>query len=172
MVRGTQNQGRRKSDNLRCLWYKGKSPKSLDEKECLAIKKLFLEQTGENYALPTIKTMPIPEWDGNLVLAQKDEKYPQKNLKGILWTAPFKEEIVRVVAFAIDDDYQNEGWGSLAWEIFRKAAKEKGFKFVQLEVRAKNILAQNFYKKRGLVVQEVLSGYYSDDLGYSMKGKL
>ena len=33
-------------------------------------------------------------------------------------------------------------------------------------------LAQNFYKKRGLVVQEVLRGYYSDDLGYSMRGKL
>lgn len=172
MVRGIQNLGRRKSDSLKCLWYKGKSPKSLDEKECLAIKKLFLEQTGENYALPTIQTMPIPEWDGNLVLAQKDEEFPQRNLKGILWTTPFKEDIVRVVAFAIDNNYQNEGWGSLAWEIFRKAALEKGFKFVQLEVRAKNELAQNFYKRRGLVVQEVLRGYYSDDLGYSMKGKL
>ena len=79
MVRGIQNQGKRKSDCLRCLWYKGKSPRSLDEEECLAIKNLFLKQTGENYALPTIQTMPIPEWDGNLVLAKRDEKFPQKN---------------------------------------------------------------------------------------------
>lgn len=160
------------SDILNCLWYKGKSPRELDESECLAIRKLFLEQTGENYALATIKTMPIPKWQGNLVLAKKDDKSPQKNLKGLLWTAPFKDDIVRVVAFAIDDKHQNQGWGSMAWEIFRLAAKAQGYNFVQLEVRAKNTLAQNFYKKRGLVIQEILRGYYSDDLGYSMKGEL
>ena len=144
----------------------------MDEEECKAIRKLFLEQTNEKYAIQTIRTMPIPEWNGNIILAAKDEKKPQKYLRGLLWCSPFKDDIVRVVAFAIDQNLQGNGYGSKAWDIFVEAAKNAGFKFVQLEVRAKNTRAQNFYIQRGLEIIQPLEGYYANDLGYSMKGKL
>ena len=62
--------------------------------------------------------MPIPEWNGNIILAEKDEQKPQKNLRGLLWCSPFKDDIVRVVAFAIDQELQGNGYGSKAWDIF------------------------------------------------------
>lgn len=154
------------------LWFKGKNPKHFNDKECEAIRKLFLEQTNEKYAIATIRTMPIPEWNGNIILAEKDEQKPQEKLRGLLWCSPFKDDIVRVVAFALDQELQGNGYGSKAWEIFVDAAKNAGFNYVQLEVRAKNTRAQNFYKKRGLEIIQRLEGYYANDLGYCMKGKI
>ena len=106
------------------LWFKGKNPKNLNNEECETIRKLFLEQTNEKYAIATIRTMPIPEWNGNIILAVKDEQKPQENLRGLLWCSPFKDDIVRVVAFAIDQELQGNGYGSKAWDIFVDSAKK------------------------------------------------
>jgi len=42
--------------------------------------------------------------------------------------------------------------------------------FIQLEVKASNIRAQEFYRLRGLKVEKHLEHYYKSGLGYMMKG--
>ena len=49
-------------------WCLGPNPKSLDDASVEVIRQLFLDQTGERYASVSVKSLPIPEWGGNLVL--------------------------------------------------------------------------------------------------------
>ncbi len=49
-------------------WCLGPTPKSLDDATIELVKQLFLDQTGERYAGASVKSLPIPEWGGNLVL--------------------------------------------------------------------------------------------------------
>ena len=62
-----------------------------------------------------------------------------------MWATPFKDDIVRVAAFVIGGQHQGQKMGSRAWDRFTGEAWAKGFRHVQLEVKADNIAAQRFY---------------------------
>ena len=47
-----------------------------------------------------------------------------------------------------------------------------GHKEIQLEVRADNQFAIEFYKRRGLETISVLEGYYQSGIGYVMRGAI
>ena len=55
-------------DEKSARWCLGPSPKSLDDSNIEIVRQLFLDQTGERYARESVRTLPIPEWMGNLVL--------------------------------------------------------------------------------------------------------
>lgn len=148
-------------------WILGPSPKQLDSEMVEVIRQLFLDQTGEIYIPESVKTLPIPEWSGNLLLLDEN-----KMIRGVMWAKPFKEDTVRVVAFAIDSDYQGIGLGNQAWNLLVDAAKLEGRNFIQLEVRGDNNFAIEFYKKRGLNIVQDLVGYYSSGIGYMMRGQI
>jgi|TARA_B110000914_G_C15493148_1_gene461737 ribosomal protein S18 acetylase RimI-like enzyme len=131
------------------------------------VKQLFLDQTGERYAEASVRSLPIPEWGGNLVLLDDNGM-----LRGLLWANKFSESRVRIVAFAIDSDYKGNGFGSEAWLILLNAARNDGHNEVQLEVRGDNQFAIDFYRRRGLEVVATLDGYYKAGVGYVMRGNI
>jgi len=148
-------------------WCLGPSPKSLDMPTIEVVKQLFLDQTGERYAEASVRSLPIPEWGGNLVLLDDNGM-----LRGLLWANKFSESRVRIVAFAIDSDYKGNGFGSEAWLILLNAARNDGHNEVQLEVRGDNQFAIDFYRRRGLEVVGTLDGYYKAGVGYVMRGNI
>ena len=156
------------SRNLKdARWCLGTSPKSLDDATVELVKQLFLDQTGERYANVSVKTLPIPEWGGNLVLLDSNNM-----IRGLLWANKFSDERIRVVAFAIDSDYKGNGFGSQAWDLLIDAARRGGHSEVQLEVRGDNEFAIEFYRRRGLEIISVLEGYYKSGIGYVMRGNI
>ena len=75
-----------KSSDKLARWCLGPSPKSLDVESVEIIRQLFLDQTGERYASESVRTLPIPEWNGNLVLLDSNNM-----IRGLLWSNKFKE---------------------------------------------------------------------------------
>lgn len=148
-------------------WCLGPSPKSLDRPTVEVVKQLFLDQTGERYVEASVRSLPIPEWGGNLVLLDENNL-----LRGLLWTNKFSDIRVRVVAFAIDSDFKGQGLGSQAWNHLLAAARADGHTEVQLEVRGDNLHAIEFYRRRGLEIVDTLEGYYKAGVGYVMRGKI
>lgn len=153
-------------------WMLGPEPKNLSREWRSEVLELFFVVNGEKYSDVSVSNLPIPQWGGNLLLLEGNDLSNPKCLKGLLWTTPFKDDIVRVAAFSISSELQSKGFGSLAWNHFVDSAINAGFTKVQLEVKVSNIRGQDFYRKRGLVIMEELEGYYASGLGYMMRGDL
>ena len=62
--------------------------------------RLFKQETGEQYAEASVRHLPIPQWDGNLVLVDLEEDEP-RTIHGVFYGTPFMDDIVRVAAFVI-----------------------------------------------------------------------
>ena len=139
----------------------------MSDLEIEIIRQLFLDQTGEMYAKESVKTLPIPEWGGNLLLLDENNM-----IRGLLWANKFGIFRTRVVAFVIDSEFKGKGFGSIAWDMYMKVAKAEGLNEVQLEVRSDNEMAIGFYSRRGLEIIENLDGYYQSGQGYVMRGQL
>ncbi|MEL0101417.1 MAG: GNAT family N-acetyltransferase [Euryarchaeota archaeon] len=155
------------SNTKEAFWRNGISPRKLDEASIERIRQLFFDQTGEEYARISIQTLPIPEWGGNLML------FDQNNfIRGLLWANRLPPNKIRIVAFVIDEDYISNGYGSKAWGLLVNSAREEGIREIQLEVKASNSNAINFYENRGLKIVQKLEGYYQSGLGYVMKGEI
>lgn len=153
-------------------WVYGLKPESITVEWRNRIRQLFLSETNEIYADSSLLSLGIPEWDGNLMLIDRD-KYPEpSSLKGIFWCKPFMSESIRIVAFVIDKKFQSKGFGGSAWSTMQKSMKEKGVKYVQLEVRCSNTKAQEFYRRRGMEIISRIDMYYKNEHGYMMKGEL
>ena len=148
-------------------WCLGQSPKSMEDADIEIIRQLFLDQTGEVYASESVRSLPIPEWGGNLLLIDENNM-----IRGLLWANKFGVFRTRVVAFVIDSDFKSRGYGSMAWDLYINVAKSEGLSEVQLEVKSDNEFAIEFYKRRGLEIIENLDGYYQSGKGYVMRGQL
>ena len=155
----------------RMAWIPGDRPLDFTEAAVRDVIRLFKNETGEIYAEPSVRHLPIPVWDANLLLVDLDQA-PPRSVQGVMWATPFKDDIVRVAAFVIGGQHQGQKMGSRAWDRFSAEAWAKGFRHVQLEVKADNVAAQRFYTRRGLTVQQELHGYYKSGLGYMMRGPL
>ena len=152
-------------------WVKGTEPLKLTPQHCQQVLALFLNETGEVYSPASVRHLPIPSWGGNLILVDLEEAEP-RTIRGVLWATPFKDDIVRIAAFVIAAEHQNNGFGGQAWRFFSQAAIEGGYRHVQLEVKADNTAAQRFYQRRSLEIKVPLEGYYQSGLGYMMRGPL
>ena len=152
-------------------WVPGGRPLDYTAKHLEHVLTLLLQETGERYAEASLRHLPIPEWDANLILVDLDEEQP-RGIHGVLYGTPFKGDIVRVAAFVVSKEHQRKSLGGQAWDRFCNEAWAKGFRHVQLEVKADNLDAQRFYQRRGLSIQQELVGYYQSGLGYMMRGPL
>ena len=150
-------------------WVTGPSLKSFSETQLSSIQYLFKNETGEHYIPDTIRALPIPIWKGNLILVDEDSP---TDIHGVFWCLRFNEKRARVVAFVIDKNFQNQGFGSKAWDLFVMYARTLFISEIQLEVRANNQRAIEFYQRRGLKIIGKLENYYSSGLGYVMQGKI
>ena len=128
----------------RMAWIPGDRPLDFTEAAVQDVIRLFKNETGEIYAEPSVRHLPIPVWDANLLLVDLDEA-PPRVVQGVMWATPFKDDIVRVAAFVIGGQHQGQKMGSRAWDRFTGEAWAKGFRHVQLEVKADNVAAQRFY---------------------------
>lgn len=153
-------------------WMYGDEPKSLPDDWKEKIKSMFLNETGEEYTLDSLSNLPIPKWSGNMLLINQEEYPAPESIVGVLWALPHETNGVRVAAFVLDAKHQSSGWGGKAWEHLVEVSRAEGKTTIQLEVKAENIRAQEFYKARGLVVIRHLPYYYKSGIGYEMKGPL
>ena len=158
-------------------WCTARSPAEWNEGWAKAACTLFLAQTGESYTPRSLAALPVPTWDGNLMLLEHGEMEDLADLgpdrlRGLLWTTPFQDVEQRVVAFAVDAALQGRGLGSQAWELAVQAGRDEGLTGVRLEVRADNHAAIRFYERRGLTVEGQLHDYYTDGLGLLMRGPM
>jgi len=153
-------------------WVYGIKPESMTLQWRQRIIDLFLSETQEVYRDSSLLSLSIPNWDGNLMLIDRDT-YPEvSSLKGILWCKPFMEDSVRVVAFVLDRQFQSMGYGSKAWVFMTSSLKSQGINYVQLEVKCSNTEAQNFYRSRGMEIIRRIEMYYKTEHGYMMRGNL
>jgi len=148
-------------------WVEGISPKKMSSESIQAIAKLFLTETKETYSEASIRGIPVSEWKGSLVLIDE-----QNRIKGVLWTTTLAKKTCRIVAFVISNEFQRKGIGTIGWDLVIQNARNHGLSYVQLEVKADNLQAINFYRGRGLEVVEDLVGYYSTGLGHMMRGPI
>lgn len=152
-------------------WVPGPRPLDYVTSGVANVIELFKQETGERYAEASVRHLPIPVWDGNLILVDLEEQEP-RTIQGVFYGTPFMDDIVRVAAFVVAGQHQGQGWGHEAWMRFNSEAWKRGFRRVQLEVKASNGGAQRFYQQRGLEIQQELNGYYQSGLGYMMRGPL
>lgn len=152
-------------------WVPGLRPLDYAPAAVNEVIQLFKDETGERYAEASVRHLPIPVWDGNLILVDLDEQEP-RTIQGVFYGTPFMDDIARVAAFVVASEHQGQGWGNEAWNRFNNEAWRKGFRRVQLEVKASNEGAQRFYQRRGLHIEQELNGYYQSGLGYMMRGPL
>jgi len=153
-------------------WMYGHEPKSLSDEWKKRIQTMFLRETGEEYSFQSISALLIPEWGGNMLLIDQNLYPAAESLLGLLWALPHEMDGVRVAAFVLDSKYQSCGWGGKAWEHLVEISRKDGKVSIQLEVKAENVRAQEFYKARGLAVIRPLENYYKSGLGYEMKGRI
>ena len=147
-------------------WVEGLKPQELSSEDIEVISQLFYAETGEIYSEKSIRSLPVPNWKGNLLLVE------DRKIRGVLWTAILANTTCRIVAFVICKELQNMGFGSSGWKLIIENARQHGLSTIQLEVKAENSSAIDFYRKRGLEVVQKLEGYYSTGLGYVMRGVL
>jgi ribosomal protein S18 acetylase RimI-like enzyme len=153
-------------------WMYGDEPKNLSNDLKERIRSIFFNETGEEYTLDSISNLPIPKWGGNMLLIDQEEYPAPESILGVLWALPHEESGVRIAAFVLDANHQSCGWGGKAWEHLIEISLSEGKTTIQLEVKAENTRAQEFYKSRGLAVIRHLPRYYSSGIGYEMKGPL
>jgi len=153
-------------------WMYGDEPKNLPNDLKERIRSIFLNETGEEYTLDSISSLPIPKWSGNMLLIDQEEYPAPESILGVLWALPHEQNGVRIAAFALDANHQSCGWGGKAWEHLVEISRKEGKITIQLEVKAENTRAQEFYKSRGLEVIRHIPHYYKSGIGYEMKGPL
>ena len=161
----------RGSEEMEEGWRRALPPSQLSIEWIQAIQRLFLEGTGEEYFFGSVQALPVPEWDGNFMLFDSNQA-SHTTMRGVLWTTPFKDDIVRIVSFVLDQGARGKGWGSQVWNMLVDHLTPLGYHRVQLEVRASNERAISFYRERGLEIIQELHGYYRQGMGYMMRGKL
>tara|TARA_B100000767_G_C19596207_1_gene463614 strand:- start:334 stop:810 length:477 start_codon:yes stop_codon:yes gene_type:complete len=157
-------------DNIQ--WMYGHEPKTLPDEWKQRIQSMFLNETGEEYSFESISGLLIPEWGGNMLLIDSKLYPAAESLLGLLWALPHGTDGVRIAAFVLDAKHQSCGWGGKAWDHLVEISLSKGKVSIQLEVKAENTRAQEFYKVRGLEVVRQLENYYKSGLGYEMKGRI
>ena len=96
-------------------WRKALPPSQLSIEWIQAIQRLFLEGTGEEYFFGSVQALPVPDWDGNFMLFDSN-KSNHETMRGVLWTSPFKDDIVRIVSFVLDQGARGKGAGQQADE--------------------------------------------------------
>ena len=115
-------------------WILGATPESLSQEHRKSIRELFMKETGENYNDTVLESLKIPDWSGNMLLVESDDSNTELLIQGVFWSKPILETNIRIVAFVIDKKFQSKGFGGSAWSTMQKSMKEKGVKYVQLEV--------------------------------------
>ena len=60
----------------RMAWIPGDRPLDFTEAAVQDVIRLFKNETGEIYAEPSVRHLPIPVWDANLLLVDLDEAPP------------------------------------------------------------------------------------------------
>ncbi|MCV3295575.1 GNAT family N-acetyltransferase [Oenococcus kitaharae] len=81
----------------------------------------------------------------------------QKEKIGILWMAKLKDQpdTIFIYDFAIDDAFQNQGFGSKALVLADEEARKLSFKHIALHVFGRNARALHVYQKSGYGITDI-----------------
>lgn len=68
----------------------------------------------------------------------------------------------RIMMFAVDPAYRNQGAGTLLLNALRQRALMEGIRTILLEVRSTNVRAVSFYRRHGFTPSGILERFYND----------
>lgn len=108
------------------------------------------------YPIGLLKRLQLMHPDGFLV-ADADGTVVGYAIGVVRWN-----DMGHLLAIGVDPPYRNKHIGRTLMKDIIERLRKKGAKFVRLEVRKSNILAQHFYKKLGFLEREELPYYYED----------
>lgn len=75
----------------------------------------------------------------------------------------FMAEEAHIMSIAVREAYRHRGIGELMLLNVLDMAKDLGARFVTLEARVSNTIAQNLYRKCGFIQTGIRCGYYTDN---------
>ncbi|MCL2608026.1 MAG: GNAT family N-acetyltransferase [Methanomassiliicoccaceae archaeon] len=81
---------------------------------------------------------------------------------GLISSLKAETDHVRIMMFAVDENYRSIGVGSALLTRLKHVAAMQGIRRISLEVRPSNTRAVNFYKRHGFTISETLERYYND----------
>ncbi len=108
------------------------------------------------YPIGLLKRLHFMHHDGFLV-ADADGSVVGYVIGMVRWS-----DMGHVLAIGVDPTYRKRHVGKTLMKNIVEHLRHKGAKYVRLEVRKSNILAQHFYKKLGFFDREEMPHYYED----------
>ena len=76
-------------------WIPGLRPLDLPATSVNDVIRIFKQETGEIYAEASVRHLPIPVWDANLLLVDL-EQAPPRTVQGVMWATPFKLSLIHI----------------------------------------------------------------------------
>ena len=112
----------------------------------------------------------LPERYNPAIFNQFYESFPEgflvafdhQTLIGFLIGVKTTPNTARILMLSVQERYRNQGIGSTLLNQFLRQMKLLNVAVVELEVRASNQGALQFYKKQGFVQQELLLRFYQN----------
>lgn len=77
-------------------------------------------------------------------------------------------EEAHITNLAVDPVFRNKGNGDILLKALIQKARDRGTKFISLEVRVSNSYAIKLYKNNGFIVEEIKKYYYGNEDAYLM----
>lgn len=136
--------------------------------EAVHIREMKKEDIGEVYVIE--KNTYTSAWTRDIL-----EHEVLHNQHGIYAVIEYEQQIVgyagmwvvfddaQITTIAIDPKFQGKKLGQQLFQYMLQTAHNLGVKHLSLEVRTSNVVAQNMYRKFGLVPGGLRKGYYTDN---------
>lgn len=131
--------------------------KKLDKEDCKKLiprlSKIGIDLEWENWVEDNY-LMDLPcKWDLSFTCSLNDE------IVGYVFLSKKLENQIYIHRFIIDKNYRHKGIGKKILEQIQKEAIDN-INILSLRVNENNIEAQNFYKKNGFSIEDILDGDY------------
>jgi len=118
------------------------------------------ELEREAFTLPWPKEAFEDEMTNSLACYTVYEHHGKIKAYGGMWIVLDEAHITNI---AVKAEYRRKGIGSRLIDYMVKTAKEKGAKYMYLEVRKSNKDAYQLYIKKGFIINGVRKNYYPDN---------
>lgn len=87
---------------------------------------------------------------------------PDDNLVGFIFIMTNEDGTGHITTVGIAPEHRRRGLADTLLEHAENALRQRGINTVRLEVRFRNVAAQNLYRRRGYAIVQKLASYYNN----------
>lgn len=100
----------------------------------------------------------VLEDDGNIVASAIINQTQVPEYKNCEWMFPAEDEEIMVLhTLVVDPEKFSNGYGEIFLDFYESFSMQNGIKYLRMDTNAKNLVARNFYKKRGYAEPGIVS---------------